>query len=47
MRKALELLGDDRLDALITHEFSFADLPQHLPEFLGKGAAGLTAVVKY
>jgi threonine dehydrogenase-like Zn-dependent dehydrogenase len=47
MRKALELLGDDRLDALITHEFSFDDLPQHLPEFLGKGAAGLTAVVKY
>jgi NADPH:quinone reductase-like Zn-dependent oxidoreductase len=47
MRKALELLGDDRLDALITHEFSFDDLPQHLPAFLGKGAAGLAAVVKY
>jgi threonine dehydrogenase-like Zn-dependent dehydrogenase len=47
MGKALELLCDDRLDALITHEFSFDDLPQQLPAFLGKGAAGLAAVVKY
>jgi len=47
MRKALELLRDERLDALITHEFSFDDLPRHLPAFLGKGAAGLAAVVKY
>ncbi|MDF2115873.1 zinc-binding alcohol dehydrogenase [Roseiarcaceae bacterium H3SJ34-1] len=47
MRKALDLLGDERLDALITHEFFFDDLPQQLPAFLGKGAAGLAAVVKY
>jgi len=47
MRKALELLRDDRLDALITHEFPFDDLPQQLPAFLGKGAPGLAAVIKY
>ena len=47
MRKALDLLGDDRLDALITHEFSFDDLPRRLPEFLGTAAPGLAAVVRY
>lgn len=47
MAKALHLLGDEKLDALITDEFLFAELPQKLPQFFAKGAPGLTAVVKY
>jgi threonine dehydrogenase-like Zn-dependent dehydrogenase len=47
MRKAMELLCDDRLDALITEEIAFADLPAQMPRLLGPGAAGLTAAIRY
>jgi NADPH:quinone reductase-like Zn-dependent oxidoreductase len=47
MSKALQLLCDDKLDALITDEFEFDDLPQKLPQFFAQGAPGLTAVVRY
>ena len=46
MAKALELLGDARLDQLITHEFAFADLPRLLPGFLNS-SDGIAAVVRY
>jgi len=45
--KALALLADDRLDALITEEIAFEDLPQVLPRLFAPGAPGLTAVVRY
>jgi NADPH:quinone reductase-like Zn-dependent oxidoreductase len=45
--KALELLGDARLDALITREVAFDDLPRELPSILAPGAPGLGAVVRY
>jgi hypothetical protein len=47
MAKALELLCDDRLDALITDEFVFRDLPAVLPNYLSDGSNGLAAVVRY
>lgn len=47
LAKALQLLCDDRLDALITHEFAFEELPEMLPGFLEPGAPGLAAVVNY
>ncbi|MGE3247120.1 MAG: zinc-binding alcohol dehydrogenase [Beijerinckiaceae bacterium] len=47
LAKALDLLGDDRLDALITDEFAFHDLPRVLPDYLAGPAAGLAAVVRY
>jgi threonine dehydrogenase-like Zn-dependent dehydrogenase len=45
--KALALLADDRLDALITEEVTFADLPAELPRLLAPGAPGLATVVRY
>jgi len=45
--KALDLLCDDRLDALITDEFAFEDLPGKLPSYLGGDSPGLAAVVRY
>lgn len=45
--KAMELLRDPRLDALVTHEFAFEELPERLPEFLRAGAPGLAAVIRY
>lgn len=47
LSKALDLLRDERLDALITHEFAFEETPQSLPDFLRKGASGLAAVIRY
>ena len=47
LAKALELLADEKLDALITHEFSFDDAPTKLPDFLRAGAPGLAAVIAY
>ena len=47
LAKALELLCDDRLDALITDEVAFEDLPQMLPQLLGPDARGLASVVRY
>ena len=45
--KALELLADDRLDALITNEVAFGDLPKALAEILAPGAKGLATAVRY
>ena len=47
LEKALSLLGDDRLDALITEEVAFADLPTHLPRILAPEAPGLATAVRY
>ena len=47
MAKALELLADDRLDALITDDIPFADAPARLPALFAPGAKGLTAVFSY
>ncbi len=47
MAKALELLGDARLDALITDDIPFADAPARLPALFAPGAKGLTAVLTY
>ena len=47
MAKALELLDDPRLDALITHEIPFEDAPARLPALFAPGAPGLTAVLTY
>jgi threonine dehydrogenase-like Zn-dependent dehydrogenase len=44
---AMALLADDRLDALITDEIAFHDLPRRLPGLLAPGAAGLTAAICY
>lgn len=46
-RAAMALLADDRLDALITDEVTFHDLPQRLPGLLAPGAPGLTAAICY
>ena len=47
LMKAVELLDDARLDALITDEVAFADLPAALPAILAPQAAGLATVVSY
>ncbi|WP_443136573.1 zinc-dependent alcohol dehydrogenase [Methylobacterium sp. Leaf399] len=47
MHKAMGLLADPRLDALITGEVAFADLPESLPRLLAAGAPGLCTVVRY
>jgi threonine dehydrogenase-like Zn-dependent dehydrogenase len=47
MAKALSLLADERLDALITEVIEFRDLPVDLPRLLAPGAAGLAAAVRY
>jgi threonine dehydrogenase-like Zn-dependent dehydrogenase len=44
---AMALLGDDRLDALITQEIAFADAPALLPGVLAADWPGLTAVLRY
>ena len=47
LAKALELLADARLEALITEDVAFADLPHALPRLLAPGAKGLATVVDY
>ncbi len=47
LAKALDLLADPRLDALVSEEVAFADLPAALPRILAAGAAGLAPVVRY
>ena len=44
---ALKLLEDDRLDALVTEEVAFRDLPAALPRILAAGAPGLATAVRY
>ncbi|MBY6240548.1 zinc-binding alcohol dehydrogenase [Methylosinus sp. Sm6] len=45
--KALELLADPRLDALITEEIAFENAPQELPRVLAPGAGGLATLFRY
>ena len=47
LAKALELLDDPRLDALITEDVPFADLAEQFPRILAPGAAGLTTAINY
>jgi len=47
MEAALRLLADERLDALVADEISFADAPTALPRILGPEASGLAPVIRY
>jgi len=47
MAKALEILRDDRFDALITGEVAFADAPAALPKVFADGSPGLMTVLRY
>lgn len=47
LAKALELLDDPALDALITGEVAFADLPAALPGILAPGAPGIATIIRY
>jgi hypothetical protein len=47
MAKALELLADDRFDALLTRDIAFGDLPAALPQILQAGAEGLATAIRY
>jgi hypothetical protein len=47
MEKALELLGDARLDALIGEEIAFEDAPARLPTVFTGDAGGLAPVLRY
>jgi NADPH:quinone reductase-like Zn-dependent oxidoreductase len=44
---ALALLDDARLDALITDEVAFEDLPAALPRLLAADAAGIATAIRY
>jgi len=47
MAKALELLKDDKYDALITGEVAFDELPTMLPDILAPDAPGFATAVRY
>ncbi|MEM7544280.1 MAG: zinc-binding alcohol dehydrogenase [Pseudomonadota bacterium] len=47
LAKAMELLDDPALDALITAEVAFGDLPDQIGEILAPGAPGIATVVRY
>ncbi len=47
MAKALELLCDDKYDALITGEVAFEELPTMLPDILAPDASGFATAVRY
>lgn len=47
MAQALALLADPRLDALITAEVAFVDLPARLPQILSRDAEGIATVIRY
>ena len=44
---ALEALRDERLDALITEDVRFRDLPGEMPRLLGPGAQGIATRIVY
>ncbi|MFL5257888.1 MAG: zinc-binding alcohol dehydrogenase [Rhodopila sp.] len=44
---ALDLLRDDRLDALVGQAMDFAEAPRLLPALLAEGALGLAPVIRY
>jgi hypothetical protein len=47
LAEALALLADPRLDALITGEVAFEDLPARLPALLARDAPGIATAVRY
>lgn len=47
LETALALLEDPRLDALITEEVAFDDLPRELPRLLSPDAPGLATAIRY
>lgn len=47
MALALQALDDSRLDALITEDVQFRDLPAALPRLLGPGAPGIATRIVY
>jgi hypothetical protein len=47
MEKALELLTDERLDALLEPDIPFEQLPAQIANVLGPGAGALCQVVSY
>jgi len=47
LEAALALLDDPRLDALITEEVAFDDLPRELPRLLSEDAPGLATAIRY
>ncbi len=47
MEKALALLADPTLDALVADEIAFDDAPVALPRILAPGAAALAPVIRY
>jgi NADPH:quinone reductase-like Zn-dependent oxidoreductase len=47
LETALRLLDDARLDALITDEVAFEDLPAALPRLLAPDAAGIATAIRY
>ncbi len=47
LAKALELLSDPALDALVAEAIAFEDGPKRLPQVLAPGAAGLAPVIEY
>jgi NADPH:quinone reductase-like Zn-dependent oxidoreductase len=47
LETALRLLEDARLDALITGEVAFEDLPAALPRILAEDAPGLATAIRY
>lgn len=44
---ALRLLGDERLDQLLTHEIGFDEAPAALPALLAPGAPGIASIIRY
>ncbi len=47
IEKALALLADPALDALVADEIAFTDAPSALPRILAPGAAGIAPVIRY
>ena len=45
--KSLSMLEDERLDALITAEIAFVDLPAQIGTLLDAGASGLATAIRY
>ena len=47
LETALALLDDARLDALITEDIAFEELPAALPRLLAADAAGIATAIRY
>jgi NADPH:quinone reductase-like Zn-dependent oxidoreductase len=47
MAKAMQLLGDARLDVLIGEEIAFNDAPARLPQVFSSDLSGLAPVIRY